>query len=35
MLLYRREHMPITYSDWKKVSNELKEKVWTDIKKFF
>jgi hypothetical protein len=30
-----REHMPITYSDWKKVSNELKEKVWTDIKKFF
>jgi hypothetical protein len=27
--------MPITYSDWKKVSNELKEKVWTDIKKFF
>jgi hypothetical protein len=28
-----REHVPITYSDWKKVPKELKEKVWTHIKK--
>jgi hypothetical protein len=27
--------MSITYSDWKKVPKELKEKVWTDIKKIF
>jgi hypothetical protein len=30
-----REHVSITYSDWKKVLKELKEKVWTDIKKKF
>jgi hypothetical protein len=30
-----REHVSITYSDWKKVPKELKEKVWTDIKKIF
>jgi hypothetical protein len=30
-----REHVSITYSYWKKVLKELKEKVWTDIKKFF
>jgi hypothetical protein len=30
-----REHVPITYLDRKKVSKELKEKVWTDIKKYF
>jgi hypothetical protein len=30
-----REHVPITYLDWKKVLKELKDKVWTDIKKYF
>jgi hypothetical protein len=30
-----KEHMPITYSNWKKVSETLKEKVWTDVKSHF
>jgi ribosomal protein L3 len=30
-----KEHVPITYLDWKKVPKELKDKVWTDIKKYF
>jgi hypothetical protein len=30
-----REHVPITYLEWKKVPKELKDKVWTDIKKYF
>jgi hypothetical protein len=30
-----REHVSITYLDWKKVPKELKDKVWTDIKKYF
>jgi hypothetical protein len=30
-----REHVLITYLDWKKVLKELKDKVWTDIKKYF
>jgi hypothetical protein len=30
-----REHVPITYSNWKRVLENLKEKVWTDVKSHF
>jgi hypothetical protein len=30
-----REHVPITYSNWKKVLENLKEKVWTNMKSHF
>jgi hypothetical protein len=30
-----REHVPITYLDWRKVPEDLKDKVWRDMKKRF
>jgi hypothetical protein len=30
-----REHVSITYSNWKKVLENLKEKVWTNVKNHF
>jgi hypothetical protein len=30
-----KEHMPITYMNWKKVPKELKDKVWLDVQKQF
>ena len=30
-----REHMPITYQDWRKVPNDLKGAMWGEVKRWF
>jgi hypothetical protein len=30
-----REHVPIAYLDWRKVSEDLKAAVWGDVKRQF